>query len=73
MIHHNTAVTYTPPWSRLLVQVWLQHSPEDHTVTSPWTVEVEQNTASCKGVESVQLVATLTGGSTGNILCSVWQ
>ncbi|XP_023724386.1 hemolymph lipopolysaccharide-binding protein isoform X3 [Cryptotermes secundus] len=41
-------------------QVWLQHSPDSHTVTSPWMVEVEQNTASCKGVESVQLVATLT-------------
>ncbi|XP_021924721.1 hemolymph lipopolysaccharide-binding protein-like isoform X2 [Zootermopsis nevadensis] len=41
-------------------QVRLEHGTQEHIVTSPWTVEVEQNTASCQGLESVQLVATVT-------------
>ena len=46
----------------ILLQVRIEHGAENNTVTtSPWTAEVEHNTASCNGVESVQLVATLTG------------
>jgi hypothetical protein len=42
-------------------QVMTEHGAANNTVTtSPWTAEVEHNTASCNGVESVQLVATLT-------------
>ena len=45
-----------------LLQVRIEHGAENNKVTtSPWTAEVEHNTASCNGVESVQLVATLTG------------
>jgi len=45
-----------------LLQVQIEHGADNNTVaTSPWTTEVEHNTASCNGVESVQLVATLTG------------
>jgi hypothetical protein len=42
-------------------QVMIEQGAANNTVTtSPWTAEVEHNTASCNGVESVQLVATLT-------------
>ena len=45
-----------------LLQVRIEHGADNNTVTtSPWTAEVEHNTASCNGVESVQLVATMTG------------
>jgi hypothetical protein len=45
-----------------LLQVRIEHGVENNSVTtSPWTAEVEHNTASCNGVESLQLVATLTG------------
>lgn len=42
-------------------QVQIQHGAGNNTLTTnPWTVEVEHSTVSCNGVESVQLVATLT-------------
>jgi len=45
-----------------LLQVRIEHTADNNKgTTSPWTAEVEHNTASCNGVESVQLVATLTG------------
>jgi len=44
------------------LQVQIEHGADNNTVTtSPWTAEVEQNMASCNGVESVHLVATLKG------------
>jgi hypothetical protein len=61
-----------------LLQVRIEHGVDNNKVTtSPWTAEVQHNTASCNGVESVQLVATLTGlpsilsKSTSSL--SVWQ
>jgi hypothetical protein len=45
-----------------LLQFRIEHGADNNTVTSnPWTVEVEENMASCYDVESVQLVARLTG------------
>jgi hypothetical protein len=49
--------------THFLLQVRIEHGAGNNTlITSPWTVEVEHSTVSCNGVESVQLVATLTGG-----------
>ena len=45
----------------LSLQVRIEHGADDTVTTSPWTAEVEHSTTSCNGVESVQLVATLTG------------
>ena len=45
-----------------LLQVRIEHGADNNTVTtSPWTAEVGHKTTSCNGIESVQLVATLTG------------
>jgi hypothetical protein len=45
-----------------LLQVRIERGADNNIVTtSPWTAEVEHNTASCNDVESIQLVATLTG------------
>jgi hypothetical protein len=45
-----------------LLQVRIENGADKNTVTtSPWTAEVDRNTASCNCVESVQLVGKLTG------------
>jgi hypothetical protein len=45
-----------------LLQVRIENGADRNQMkTSPWTAEVEHNTSCCNGVESDQLVATLTG------------
>ena len=45
-----------------LLQVRIEHGADNNTVTtSPWTAEVGQDMASCNGVASANLAATLTG------------
>jgi len=63
---HETSAKFTVSSQRNQTGHWISQVRIEHTAdnnkgtTSPWTAEVEHNTASCNGVESVQLVATLT-------------
>jgi hypothetical protein len=60
MLSCNTALFL--PHAGCLLQVRIEYDADNNTVTtSPLTAQVEHNMSSCKCVESVQLVARVTG------------